>query len=114
MASHARTSAASPARRIARDAERVEVENVIRPGSSRRVDAASYHAMRRALLKVLPAKAPGSTVAEASRAVLAHLSEDVFPGGARAGWWLKTVQLDLEAKGVLARERTTPLRLHRT
>jgi hypothetical protein len=32
---------------------------------------------------------------------------------ARAGWWLETVQLDLEAKGILARFKTSPLRLHR-
>jgi Family of unknown function (DUF6958) len=46
-------------------------------------------------------------------AVLPHLSATLFPDGAHAGWWLKTVQLDLEAKGVIAREKTTPLRLHR-
>ncbi len=33
--------------------------------------------------------------------------------GARAGWWAKTVQLDLEAKGVIARGRTRPLRLRK-
>ena len=37
-----------------------------------------------------------------------------FPGGAHAGWWLKTVQLDLEAKRIIVREKTTPLRLHRS
>ena len=39
--------------------------------------------------------------------------EDLFPGGAKAGWWFKAVQLDLEAKAVLVREPTKPLRIRR-
>jgi hypothetical protein len=69
-------------------------------------------AMRRALLKIVPKQAPGLTVAEIQERVLAHLPEELFPAGAKAGWWVKTVQLDLEAKGVLIREKSTPLRLH--
>ena len=34
--------------------------------------------------------------------VASHLPEDLLPGGAKAGWWCKTVRLDLEAKGVIA------------
>lgn len=92
---------------------RVVMRNVNHPGKSRAVDAAPYQAMRRALLKVLPRRAPGLRVAEVSLAVLPHLPADLFPGGAKAGWWLKTVQLDLEAKKVIAREKTSPLRCHR-
>lgn len=33
--------------------------------------------------------------------------------GAKAMWWSKTVQLDLEAKGLLGREQSKPLRWHR-
>jgi len=47
------------------------------------------------------------------RALLPHLPADLFPGGAKAGWWMKTVQLDLETKGIITREKTKPLRLHR-
>ena len=92
---------------------RVVVENVNHPGTRRPVDARKYQAMRRALLKALPARTPGLTLADALTAVLPHLPAAVFPGGAHAGWWLKTVQLDLEAKRVISREKTTPLRLHR-
>ena len=92
---------------------RLLVENVNHPGKAYSLDAAHYQAMRRALLKVLPAKTPGLTLAEVSAAVLADLPDELFPGGATAGWWLKAVQLDLEAKGTISRERTTPLRLHR-
>ena len=95
------------------DAKRVTVKNVKHPGTSRQVDAAMYRAMRSALLKVLPSRSPGITLADATSAVLAHLPEDLYPGGARAGWWFKTVQLDLEARREIVREKTSPLRVHR-
>jgi hypothetical protein len=69
-----------------------------------------YEAMKRAFLKVLPRRSPGLTAAEIRERLIDHLPEDRFPGGARAGWWAKTVQLDLEAKGIVAREKTKPLR----
>jgi hypothetical protein len=53
------------------------------------------------------------TVAELKSRALPHLPEALFPGGAKAGWWIKSVQLDLEAKGVIARTNGTPLLLHR-
>ena len=90
----------------------IEVENVTSPGRSYRVDAAKYAAMREALVAVLPDKAPGMTVADAKAALLPKLDGDLFPGGEKAGWWLKCVQLDLEAKGVLKRSEK-PVRLYR-
>jgi hypothetical protein len=93
--------------------ERIVVENVNVPGRTTRVNAAMYHAMRRAMLKVLPSKEPGLTQAEIREAVIPHLPEDLYPGGAKAGWWAKTAQLDLEAKGIVVREATKPLRWHR-
>jgi hypothetical protein len=33
-------------------------------------------------------------------------------GDDKAGWWAKAVQLDLEAKGIVVREVTKPLRWH--
>ena len=53
------------------------------------------------------------SVADAKDAVLPQLSGELFPEGATVGWWLKAVQLDLEAKGVLARS-IKPVRLFRT
>jgi hypothetical protein len=44
--------------------------------------------------------------------VLPLLPENLYPGGAKAGWWLKGVQLDLEARGVVVREEMKPLRLY--
>ncbi|MES2450975.1 MAG: hypothetical protein V4610_10450 [Pseudomonadota bacterium] len=91
----------------------VAMENPNSPDRPVRVDADKYHAMRDALLMVLPAVAPGLTVAEAKERLLPLLPDSLFPGGAKAGWWLKGVQLDLEAKGIIARENSKPLRLHR-
>lgn len=92
--------------------DKVTVENVNVPGQTTRVDAAKYHAMKRAMLAALPVSAPGLTQAEMLDAVVVHLPDDLFPGGAKAGWWMKCVQLDLEAKVIVIREATKPLRWH--
>lgn len=92
---------------------KVEVKNVNHPGSVKRVDADMYKAMRRAYLAVLPASAPGLTIAEIRERLTSKLPQRFFPGGAKAAWWAKTVQLDLEARGIIKRVRTSPLRLHR-
>lgn len=93
--------------------DKIEIENVNKPGYTERVGREKYEDMRRALLAVLPAEPPGLTVAEARQALLPHLSAQLFPGGAKAGWWLKAVQLDLEAKGIVARGPKRPVRLYR-
>jgi hypothetical protein len=98
---------------MSRHIERIEIENVASPGSTMRVDKKKYEAMKAALLKVLPRAAPGLTIAEAKARLLPILSREQFPGGEKAGWWLKAVQLDLEAKRILLRESTKPLRLHK-
>jgi hypothetical protein len=94
--------------------EKIAVENVNHPGSVQRLDAAMYGEMKRALLAVLPKQAPGLTLQEIRERITADLSDALYPAGAKAGWWMKAVQLDLEAKNVISREKTSPLRLHRT
>ncbi len=96
------------------DADRIAIESVTSPGHTQRVDRAKYMAMREALLAVLPPNPPGIIVAEAKAALLPALPEDLFPAGAKAGWWLKAVQLDLEAKGVIGRGPAKPVRLFQT
>jgi hypothetical protein len=93
--------------------EKVVVENINVPGRTTRVDAAMYNAMKDAMLKVLPAAAPGLNQSEVREAVKPHLPEELYPGGQKVGWWAKTVQLDLEAKGVIKREQSKPLRWHK-
>jgi hypothetical protein len=93
---------------------KVAMESVLSPGRSVRVDADKYEAMRAAIVAVLPAASAGITVADLKVGVLQRLPEALFPGGAKAGWWLKGVQLDLEAKGVIERvPASKPLRLRR-
>lgn len=96
------------------NAEKVTVENVNTPGKTTRVDKAKYDAMKAAMMTVLPKGAPGLTAAEIKDAAKAHLPEELFPGGATSGWWVKCVQLDLEAKGVMQRHKTKPLTFSKT
>ncbi len=94
--------------------EKIEIENINTPGRTERVNRAKYEAMRDALLAILPDTAPGLKVPDAKAALLPLLPEDLFPEGATAGWWLKAVQLDLEAKGIIARAPSKPVQLFRT
>ena len=97
-----------------KNVEQIGVENVNHPGSVRYVDAKRYAAVRRAFTRMLPKRSPGLTAEEIRERLPAHLPDELFREGAGPGWWAKTVQLDLEAKGVIAREKTRPLRFRRT
>ncbi len=99
--------------RAPRTSGSVAIENVNHPGSSTLVDVSMYDAVREAILQVLPRRSPGMTLADMADQVRPLLPEALFPEGAKAGWYTKAVQLDLEAKGLIERERVTPLRLHR-
>lgn len=92
---------------------RVEIENVLQPGKTYRVDAEKFVAVRDAVLAELPDEGPGLTPAELQQRIVARLPQALFPGGAKAGWWMKAVQLDLEAKRLIARAPAAPVRLHR-
>ena len=94
-------------------ADKIVVENVLQPDKTYRVDAAKFTAMKAAMLGSLPDSGPGLTVADLKRALLPLLPADLFPGGEKAGWWLKAVQLDQEAKGIVARAPGSPVRLYR-
>lgn len=93
--------------------DKIEIESITTPGRIKRVDRAKYSAMREALLAVLPDKEPGLTVTDAKGALLSSLPEALFPQGKTAGWWLKAVQLDLEAKSIISRTPGTPVRIYR-
>lgn len=92
--------------------DKIDVENPSTPGRTVRLDAAKYTAMRDLYLAALPSEPPGLTPAQIIDIVRPDLPDDLFPGGATAGWWGKSVQLDLEAKKVIARS-TKPVRLYR-
>ncbi len=92
----------------------IEVENINTPGKVTRVNAAKYQAMRAAMLKVMTKSKPGDTAKEIKEATKQHLPDALFPAGATSGWWQKSVQLDLEAKGIIKRSPTKPLRFDLT
>ncbi|MCP8885265.1 hypothetical protein NIM87_17280 [Devosia sp. XJ19-1] len=94
-------------------AEKIEIENVGQPGKTYRVDADKFAAMKVAVLATLPDVAPGMSVSDLIAAVKPRLPEDIFPGGEKAGWWVKAVQLDLEAKQVISRADKPPVRLYK-
>jgi hypothetical protein len=87
----------------------VEVRNVNHPDYRGRVNAAKYAAMKNALMRGLSGSVQ-LTQAEMKAAVLPHLPQNLFPGGKTSGWWSKTVQLDLEARGEMGRTSTKPLK----
>lgn len=92
--------------------DKITIENINQPGSTSRVDAAKYNAMKSAMLATLTDAAPGMTAAQMQEAAKPLLPDTLFPGGATAGWWVKCVQLDLEAKGIVTRSATKPLRFY--
>lgn len=103
-----------PARKGVKKAtsEKAVVENVNHPGKTERVDAKKYMLARAAMLQLLPTRAPGMTQHEMMTAMRDALSVEVFPGTTTT-WWTKTVQLDLEAKGLVVRDAGKPLRWRR-
>ena len=89
------------------------IEVLTREGKPWRCNGAKFEEMRKALLSVLPTEPPGLKVADAQAALLPKLDPDLFPGGAKAGWWLKAVQLDHEARGLIMRAAGSPVRLYK-
>lgn len=90
------------------------VENVNVPGYTHSVDAAHYEAMKKVLLQVLPTSGPGLTQSEMWEKAAAVADKTLFPDRGKVGWWMKSVQLDLEAKKVIVRDKDAkPLRWRR-
>lgn len=94
--------------------EKVEISNINVPGRTAKVDAEKYEAMKSAILKVTPKKTPGISASEMVEKVKPLLPEKLWPKGEKVGWWQKTVQLDLEAKGQLKRDpKSKPMKWYR-
>jgi hypothetical protein len=107
--SRAAKAGGKPARKSARKAApkaakpggatTVDVFNVLRPGKTYKRNAEKYAAARKAHLAFMPKAAPGLTQDEMHEAMRQALPEF----GSTAGWWMKTVQLDAEARGDVVR-----------
>lgn len=90
--------------------KQVRVGTPNKPGSAWNVRADKYEAMEKAVLKVAPRKGPGLTQDELADAVRPLVSKEMFPAQTHY-WWMKSVQLNLEKQGVLARDpKARPLR----
>jgi hypothetical protein len=90
--------------------DKVEVENVNHPEHIIRVDPVKYVAAKSALLAILSGQEQGLTQTEMMAAIKRQIDQTLFPNGAKSGWCMKTVQLDLEAKGQINRIAKKPLR----
>ena len=87
----------------------IDALNVNAPGKTYKRDAVKYLAARKAFLAFLPKSGAGLTQAEMFAAMRQALPEF----GSTAGWWMKTVQLDAEARGEVSRDAGKPLRWKR-
>lgn len=72
----------------------------------RTIDAEKYAAVKKAILKAVP-KGPRNTIAfrDLAAATKKHLPGGRIPGGGALMWYVTTVKLDLEARGLLACDR---------
>jgi len=78
------------------------------------LDDEKYEMMRAAILDVLPTEGEGLTWAEVVDAIAPNMPSRLFPHLGSVRWYSKAVQLDLEARGLIARvPRTKPMRLRR-
>ena len=90
----------------------IEVFNINKPGQSSFVRKDKYEEVKRVLKALMPDTSPGLTQDEMAMLVVENVSGTVFEDRNKAGWWMKAVQLDLEARQVMIREKSSPLRWH--
>ena len=102
-----------PRKSSAKDEGTVTVGSPNVPGYRSKVNAVKYRAMKSALLKVFPRKEPGITQNEMMERVAPLAPRALFPARTYM-WWAKCVQLDLESKHELVRDKEAkPLRWRR-
>lgn len=91
----------------------VATRNPLADRKAPRVDAERYAAMRAALLEVVPCEGEGVPFASLPSLVADVVPEATFRG-ASIPWYVATVKLDLEARGLLRRvPGSRPQRLRR-
>lgn len=83
--------------------DKVSVRSPNVQGFLGRVDGAKYAAMKEVILDVLPAGGAGLTQMEMFAEVKKRIPEETFPASTYR-WWTKTVQRDLEARGIVVRD----------
>lgn len=68
-----------------------------------RVNRAQYEAYRAALERVIPSDDEGVAYAELATLVDPMIADEHRSASGGCGWWVTTVKLDLEARGVIER-----------
>ena len=96
----------------------IKAQNVNHPGYQENLKEEKYNIIREAMLAHLPdSSSDGMTFAQLEEKVTAHLAQnkvptELFPKPGSVRWYCKSVQLDLEARGVIERlPKQSPLRL---
>lgn len=82
--------------------EMVQALHPDRAKNGTRVTKSTYEAYRAALLATIPTAAEGIAFTDLSQAVTPHLSPEVLSSTSPV-WWVTTVKLDLEARGLIER-----------
>ncbi|MCC6217704.1 MAG: hypothetical protein IT376_22790 [Polyangiaceae bacterium] len=97
-----------------KESPRITTLNANYPGGAggTRVDYAKYVSMARAILRALPRVGPGVPFAELAARVRPTLPRALW-ARASVPWYVTTVKLDLEARGMVARVGRAPQRLVR-
>ena len=88
--------------------EKVEMFEALHPDPAKqgtRVTKSTYDAYKAALLAVIPATEDGIEYGALSKAVVPHLSPELVEKTSQ-GWWVTSVKLDLEARGMIERVPT--------
>ena len=83
----------------------VKVRAINAPKHAREVDAAKYAPMKRVVLRVFRESDEGLTQRRMFAAIKARIDRSKYRTDGVMRWWAKSVQLDLEARGELVRER---------
>jgi hypothetical protein len=98
---------------MAERAERVETLNP-HTGQGPRISRDKYEDMKGAILAALPDSGEGLTLAELAEAAEGRVTPEVF-ADASIPWFVTTVKLDLEARGLIERvPGAKPQRLRRS
>lgn len=99
----------------------IKAENVNHPGYQENLKEEKYNIIRKAMLANLPdSSSDGMPFAQLEEKVTAHLAQnkvpkELFPKPGSVRWYCKTVQLDLEAKGIIERlPKQSPIYLRKT
>lgn len=95
-------------------AKRVVARNPVKGKKSKRIDAEKYEVMSKALLKAIPRTRAGVRFMDLFDTIGSVLPRSSLPGGGSLSWYLTTVKLDLEARGLIERvPHSVPQRLRR-